>query len=164
MQSQRKPMGLKVKVAALSLSASAIVGMAVHEGYREKAYYATPDEKARGIVTFGFGDTQGVKPTDTITVEKALVRLLARTGEFEDGLRKCVGDETSMYQYEWDAIVSWAYNVGLHNACTSTLVRKLKAGVEWCSELLRWDRQSGVVLPGLTKRRQDEYRKCRGES
>lgn len=153
---------LRIKVAALTLSASAIVGMAVHEGYRGQAYYATADEKARGISTLGFGDTQGTKPGDTTTVEKALVRLLARTGEFEDGLRKCTGEDALLFQYEWDALVSWAYNVGLKNACTSTLMKKLKAGQEWCSELLRWDRQSGVVLPGLTKRRRDEYDKCRG--
>ena len=154
---------LRMKVAALTLSASALVGMAIQEGYRGDAYYATPNEKSRGISTIGFGETEGVKPTDKITVEKALVRLLARTGEFEDGLRKCIDEDAMLFPYEWDTLVSWAYNVGLRNACGSTLIKKLNAGVEWCSELLRWDRQQGVVLPGLTKRRQEEYHTCLGQ-
>ena len=152
--------GGKRRIAALTLSAAALVGMAVHEGYRDKAYYATTDEKARGIATIGFGETKDVTPRDTTTVEKALVRLLARSGEFEQGLKSCLDDDVEMTQGAWDAMVSWAYNVGLKNACTSTLVKKANAGLEWCSELLRWDRQSGVVLPGLTKRRKEEYQKC----
>jgi lysozyme len=153
----------RVKVAALTLSASALVGMAIHEGYRSDAYYATPNEKSRGISTIGFGETDGVKPGDKTTVEKALVQLLARAGEFEDGLRKCINEDAMLYPYEWSALVSWAYNVGLRNACGSTLVKKLNAGGEWCSELLRWNRQQGVVLPGLTKRRQEEYATCLGQ-
>lgn len=151
---------MKQRIAALTLSAAALVGMAVHEGYRDRAYYATADEKARGISTVGFGETQGVKPTDTVTVEKALVRLLARSHGFESELKQCFNSDVTMTQNQWDSAVSLAYNVGVPALCKSTLVRKANAGEEWCSEILRWNRQSGVVLPGLTKRRQEEYQKC----
>ena len=149
---------MRTQVAALSLSAAALVGIAVHEAYRGEAYLPTPND----VPTIGFGETKGVKLGDRTSVEKALVQLLARTGEFEQGLRRCLGDDTLMTQYEWDAVVGWAYNVGLGNACSSTLVRKARLGLPFCSELLRWDRQKGQVLPGLTKRRQQEYQQCLG--
>lgn len=151
---------MKQKVAALTISAAALVGMAVHEGYRDRAYYATADEKARGISTIGFGETQGVTPRDTTTVEKALVRLLARSQGFEAELKECFNSEVSMSQGQWDSVVSLAYNVGVPAVCKSTLARKANAGEEWCAEILRWNRQNGVILPGLTKRRQEEYAKC----
>lgn len=153
----------RLAISALSLSAAALVGMAVHEGYRDTAYHATADERERGISTIGFGTTGGVKPGDRITPERALVRLLADAEGFQQQLRGCIGD-VPMFQHEWDAYVSWAYNVGAGAACKSTLVRKLQARdyTGACNELLKWDKQSGRVLPGLTKRRQEEHRKCLG--
>lgn len=155
----------RVVLSALTLSASALVGMAVHEGYRDKAYHATADEKARGISTIGFGTTAGVKPGETITPERALVRLLTDADQFQAQLRTCIGP-VPLYQHEWDAYVSWAYNVGAGAACSSTLVKLLKQSPPdyraACDQLLRWDKQSGRTLPGLTKRRQEEHKKCLG--
>jgi lysozyme len=69
-----------------------------------------------------------------------------------------------MYQREWDAVISWSFNIGSKAACDSTLVKKLKAqdydGA--CAELLRWDKFQGKPLAGLTKRRQAEYQQCMG--
>jgi lysozyme len=81
-------------------------------------------------------------------------------------LASCIGD-VPLYQYEWDAFVSWAYNVGSAAACRSTLVKKLRqtppdyAGA--CRELLKWTRAGGRELAGLKNRRQAEYRLCLGE-
>ena len=149
----------RTKLSALVLSASAMVGIALHEGYRPTAY-----DDGVGVQTIGFGTTEGVKPGDKITVERALVRLLADAEKHQKELRACIGD-VPMYQYEWDAYVSWSYNVGTGAACKSSLVRKLKAGdyAGACTELLRWDRAGGRVLPGLTKRRQAEYQQCTGK-
>lgn len=150
----------RTSIAALTLSASALVGIAVHEAFRPTAYLPTPND----VPTIGFGSTAGVRPGDKITVERALVRLLADADRHQAELKACVGD-VPLYQHEWDAYTSWAYNVGTGAACKSTLVRKLKAGdyAGACAELLRWDRQAGKVLPGLTKRRQAEYKLCLGE-
>lgn len=150
----------RVHIAALSLSAASFVGIAVHEAYRDTAYLPTPND----VPTIGFGTTEGVKMGDKITVERALVRLLADADKFQRELKACIGD-VPLYQHEWDAYVSWAYNVGTGAACRSTLVRKLKAGeyLEACKELLKWDKQAGVVLRGLTIRRQAEYKQCIGE-
>lgn len=150
---------MRVQIAALSLSAAAFVGIAVHESYREKAYLPTPDD----VPTIGFGTTDGVKMGDKITVERALVRLLTDADKFQIELKRCIGD-VPMHQYEWDAFVSWAYNVGTGAACRSTLVKKLKerdyAGA--CAELSKWVYQAGKKLNGLVKRREQERAMCEG--
>jgi lysozyme len=146
-------------VASLTLSASALVGLAVHEGYREEAYIPVKGDRP----TLGFGDAQGVKTGDRTDPVRALIRLNYQADVFQQQMRQCIGD-VPMYQYEWDAIISWSFNVGARAACGSTLVKKLQAFdyAGACQELLRWDRFQGSVLPGLTKRRQSEYRQCMG--
>lgn len=149
----------RIRLAGLSLSAAALIGLAVHEGYRETAYIPVKGD----VPTIGFGDTHGVKPGDKTDPVRALIRMGKHTENFQRDLRQCIGD-VPMHQHEWDAIVSWAYNVGTPAACSSTLVRKLKAFdyAGACAELLRWDRFKGQPLPGLTKRRQAEHRQCMG--
>lgn len=152
----------RAAVAALGLSAAAFVGLLQHEGFRGQAYHATADEKARGISTIGFGTTEGVRQGDTITVERALGRALTDGAKFEGAIKRCV--KVPLHQHEYDAFVSLAYNIGEGAFCSSTLVRKLNAGdyAGACAEISRWDKQSGRVLPGLTKRRADERAKCEG--
>jgi lysozyme len=152
----------RAAVAALGLSAAAFVGLLQHEGFRDQAYHATADEKARGISTIGFGTTQDVKQGDKITVERALSRALTDGAKFEGAIKRCV--TVPLHQHEYDAYVSLAYNIGEGAFCNSTLVRKLNAGdyAGACAEISRWDKQSGRVLPGLTKRRADERAKCEG--
>lgn len=149
----------RVQVAMLSLSAAALVGIAVHEGYSDRAYTPVPGD----VPTIGFGDTHGVKLGDRTDPVRALIKLNQHTQNFQRDLRGCIGD-VPMHQHEWDAIVSWTYNVGTTAACKSTLVRKLQAGdyPGACRELLRWDKFQGKALPGLTKRRQDEFSTCMG--
>ena len=149
----------RMRIAFLTLSASALIGIAVHEGYRDTAYIPVQGD----VPTIGFGDTHGVKPGDKTDPIRALIKLGQHTENFQRQLRECIGD-VPMHQHEWDAIVSWAYNVGPQAACNSTLVRKLKAGdyAGACRELLRWDKFKGKALPGLTKRRQDEFKQCMG--
>jgi len=146
-------------VASLTLSASALVGLAVHEGYRGEAYIPVKGDRP----TLGFGDAQGVKPGDKTDPVRALIRLNEQANVFQQQMRQCIGD-VPMYQHEWDAIISWSFNVGSKAACGSTLVKKLQKfdypGA--CQELLRWNRFQGTVLPGLTKRRQSEFRQCMG--
>jgi lysozyme len=148
----------RTKIAALTLSASALVGIAAHEGYSPVAY-----EPVKGDVpTIGFGTTEGVKHGDTITPERALIRLLKDANKFETAVKTCA--PVPMYQYEFDAYVSLTYNIGAKNFCGSTLAQKLKAGdyAGACKEILRWDRFKGKPLSGLTKRRQKEYEQCLG--
>lgn len=148
----------RTQLASLTLSAAALVGIALHEGYRDRAYVPVPGD----VPTIGFGTTQGVKPGDTITPPKALQRALQDVQQFEGAIKRCV--TVPLHQHEYDAYISLSYNIGQTAFCSSTLVRKLNAqdyeGA--CKQILRWDRFKGQPLPGLTKRRQDEFKQCMG--
>ena len=148
----------RVALASLALSGAALVGIATHEGFVGHTYI-----DAVGIPTIGFGTTKDVKPNQTITPERALIKLLQDANVMEKQLKQCIGD-VPMHQHEWDAIVSWTYNVGTGAACKSTLVKKLKAGdyTGACNELTRWTYAGGKQLPGLVKRREHERQMCLG--
>ena len=148
----------RIAVSALALSASALVGIAVHEGYSPVAYRPVPGD----VPTIGFGTTDGVKMGDRTDPVQALTRKLADVQRFEGALRQCV--RVPLHQHEYDAYLSLAYNIGSGAFCGSTLVRRLNAGdyVGACAEILRWDRFQGQPLRGLTLRRQDEHRQCVG--
>jgi len=152
-------MKARIVIGALTLSASALVGIAVHEGYRGEAYIPVKGDRP----TLGYGSTDGVKPGDTIEPVQALVRKLADVQRFEGALKQCV--RVPLHQYEYDAFLSLAYNIGPGAFCGSTLVRRLNAGdyAGACAEILRWDRFRGEPLRGLTLRRQAENRQCLGQ-
>lgn len=145
-------------IAALSFSAAGLVGLVGYESYRGEAYIPAPGD----VPTIGYGTTAGVHMGDTITPPKALSRALTDVQRFEGALHQCV--TVPLHQYEYDAYVSLAYNIGSAAFCASTLVRRLNAGdyAAACHEILRWDRMGGRVLPGLSKRRQAEYQQCIG--
>jgi lysozyme len=151
--------GARVAMAALALSASTLVGIAVHEGYRETAYTPVPGDRP----TLGFGDAQGVKLGDRTDPVRALIRLNAQAEVFQREMRACIGD-VPLHQHEWDAYVSLTFNIGSGAFCKSTLVRELRAGNyrAACDQVLRWDRFQGKPLPGLTKRRAAEHAQCIG--
>jgi lysozyme len=152
-------MKARIVIGALTLSASALVGIAVHEGYRGEAYTPVKGD----VPTIGFGTTAGVKPGDRIEPVQALVRKLADVQRFEGALKQCV--RVPLHQHEYDAFLSLAYNIGPGAFCGSTLVRRLNAGdyAGACAEILRWDRFRGEPLRGLTLRRQAENRQCLGQ-
>jgi lysozyme len=143
-------------IAAITLSATALVAIALHEGYRENAYIPM----AGDIPTIGFGTTSGVKLGDRTSPEKALQVALRDIQKFEGALKQCV--KVPLTQGEYDVYISLSYNIGSSSFCRSTLVKKLN-GQDYegaCKEILRWDQFQGKRLPGLTKRRQEEYIKC----
>jgi lysozyme len=76
---------------------------------------------------------------------------------FENGvLRLCPGAADSQTQF--DALVSFSFNVGLGSLQSSTLRMKYNRGdfAGAADELLKWTKGGGRVLPGLVKRRADE--------
>ena len=149
---------IRLGIGALGISATVLVSIALHEGYREKAY-----QDAVGVATVGYGETTGVRMGDRTTPERALVQLLKSTEKHAGAIRQCI--KVPLYQHEFDAYVSLAYNIGPGNFCRSTLVKKLNAGdyTGACQEIKRWNKAGGKVLAGLTKRRQKDYRLCMGE-
>jgi len=156
-------------VAVLALSAAALVGIVLHEGYTDRAVIPVKGD----VPTIGFGTTEGVKLGDKTTPPEALARALRDVQKFEGALKSCV--TVPLAQHEYDAFVRFAYNVGSSAFCKSTLVRKLNTGdyAGACAELLRWRFFQGKdcaapenarLCGGLATRRQAEYRLCIGEA
>lgn len=146
----------RLAVAALSLSAAGLVSIANLEGFSDTAYIPIPGD----VPTIGFGSTEGVRMGDTITVPKALERLMRDVGVAESAIGRCV--KVPLSQSEYDAFTSFALNAGGEAFCSSTLVKKLNAGDYdgACAELERWVYSQKKVVPGLVNRRQVEYRLC----
>lgn len=155
----------RVHVAALTLSAAALVGIALHEGYEPVARPPV----AGDVDTGGFGSTRRedgspMRRGEQVAPTRALVLLLNDASKFEQAVKRCA--PVPMYQHEFSAYVSLTYNIGETAFCNSTLARKLKA-LDYegaCKEILRWDKFKGETLRGLTNRRQSEYRMCMGQS
>lgn len=143
--------------ASFVVSASALVGLAVYEGYLPHAY-----QDVAGVWTIGFGETQGVRPGQTTTPIRAMVQLLDSANDHAKGMVECI--HVPIAQHEFDAYLSFTYNVGVGAFCGSTLVKKLNSGdyAGACKELLRWVYAGGRQVQGLVNRRQKEYDTCIG--
>ena len=156
-------------VAVLVLAASTLVGIAVHEGYRDEAYVPVKGD----VPTIGFGTTNGVKMGDKTTPERSLVRLLDEIeGVYAAGVRRCV--TVPLYQHEYEAYVSLVYNIGVGAFCRKALPGKppnlidlinAERYEEACERIKAFKYGPGKkVLPGLVKRRAVEYKQCMGLS
>lgn len=125
------------------------------EGFKEKAYKCPA-----GIWTIGYGTTKGVKPSDVITEEAASERLRKEVQEFALQVSSLIGPDTTQNQF--DALVSFAYNLGISALASSTLLKKhlAKDYTAASVEFMKWDKAkiNGKLTPlaGLTKRRQHE--------
>lgn len=109
-----------------------------------------------GIWTIGYGHTKGVKQGQQITANKAEEFLREDVAQFEKDVLK---QNLKLTQNQFDALVSFVFNVGGGNFQKSTLLRKAKVNSNDLSikdEFLRWNKAAGKVLPGLTRRRQAE--------
>ena len=156
----RSPNRARVAVGSLVLAASTLVGIALHEGYTDNAVIPVPGD----VPTYGHGTTRhAVKMGEKTNATRALVDLLRDASKFERAVKRCA--PVPMHPYEFQAYVSFTYNVGESAFCNSTLVKKLKTfdyeGA--CKELLKWDKVKGVTIKGLTVRREAEYRTCTGQ-
>ena len=121
------------------------------EGCRLDAYLCPA-----GVWTIGYGHTKGVKEGETIDQEAAEAFLIEDLEEFEGYVTEMV--EVPLSQSQFDALVSWTFNLGPSNLERSTLLAKLNQGeyTDVPFEIKRWTRAGGVILPGLIKRRNAE--------
>ena len=123
------------------------------EGLRLKAYQCPG-----GVWTIGYGHTAGVKPGMLISKAQAEEYLKADLIAFERYLN-VLG--LALNQNQFDALISFIYNVGTGNFSSSTLLRKVRANPQDNSimdEFLRWVYSKGRVLPGLQRRRLAEMK------
>ncbi len=123
------------------------------EGLRLEAYLCPA-----GIWTIGYGHTSGVSPNSFITIQEADEYLHRDVAAIEMQLNKL---NLSLRQCQWDAIVSFVFNVGIGNFKASTLLAKIRINPDDNSitdEFLRWVYANGKVMRGLQKRRLTEMK------
>ena len=109
-----------------------------------------------GVWTIGYGHIKGVHEGMTITEHQAEEMLKSELHEYEGYINDYV--TVPLNQNQFDAMVSWVYNLGGGNLRASTLLKVLNAG-EYDgvpAQMLRWNKAGGKVLEGLTRRRQAE--------
>lgn len=126
------------------------------EGCKLTAY-----QDSVGVWTIGYGWTRPVdgKPIRAgMTIKQETAERLLKTGlvSYESDVSRLV--KVGLTQGQFDALVSFTYNLGARSLSTSTLLRKLNAGdyAGAADEFLRWNKAGGKVLNGLTRRREAE--------
>lgn len=126
------------------------------EGCELTAYQDSVD-----VWTIGYGWTQPVKgkPVSkgmTITQGTADSLLCSGVVHYEKGVAGLV--KVAVNQNQFDALVDFAYNLGVKALEGSTLLKKLNAGdyAGAADEFPKWNKAGGKVLNGLVKRRAAE--------
>jgi GH24 family phage-related lysozyme (muramidase) len=121
------------------------------EGCELEAY-----QDSVGVWTIGYGHTKDVKQGDKINQDEAENLLEEEMPEYEGYINDMV--EVSLEQCQFDALVSWVYNLGPTNLSSSTLLKVLNEGDydEVPFQIKRWNKAGGKVLEGLTRRREAE--------
>ena len=121
------------------------------EGCELEAYQCSA-----GVWTIGYGHTKGVTPSDSISQEEAEQMLVDELHEYESYVNEYV--TVALSQNQFDALVSWVYNLGPANLKASTMLKVLNDGKyeEVPYQMKRWNKAGGKVLEGLIRRREAE--------
>lgn len=118
------------------------------EGCRLNAYM-----DAVGVPTIGYGHIVGVKMGDKITQAQAEQLLKDDLVKYENGVNSLT--RYIFNQNEFDALVSFAYNLGVGNLSKLTANQTRNKG-QIADAILLYNKAGGKVLSGLTKRRKSE--------
>lgn len=121
------------------------------EGFRAKAYLCSA-----GVPSVGYGHTEYVDLGDEVTEEEAEELLRQDVQEAADAIDDLV--EVELTQNQYDAIASFVYNIGREAFRNSTLLRLINADCidAAAAQFGRWNKAGGVVVAGLTRRRERE--------
>ena len=121
------------------------------EGFESAAYLCPAN-----VWTIGYGHTKDVQPGDEWSESNADHMLEVEMEEYEGYIHDSV--TAPINQDQFDALVSWVYNLGGGNLKASTMLKVLNAGQyeEVPAQMMRWNKAGGKVLEGLTRRRQAE--------
>lgn len=137
------------------------------EGYA----FALPDGSVRAYPdpatggkpwTIGWGSTtdedgKPIAPNTVWSRQRADARFSQHLGQFEESVLNLL-DGSPVTQSQFDALVSFSYNIGATNLAKSTLLKKHKSGdyVGARAEFAKWNKANGRVMAGLTRRRAAE--------
>lgn len=116
-----------------------------------------------GVPTIGYGatyyaDGTKVKLKEIITKDQANVLLRNTLKEFEGSVTGLL-NTTKVNQNQFDALVSFCFNLGAANLAKSQLLRFIKANPndpKIAAEFMKWNRAGGEVSTGLVRRRKKE--------
>ena len=139
----------------MKISIEGIALIKKFEGCRLESYKC-----AAGVPTIGYGSTKGIEMGMTITQEGAEELLLKDIAEFEEFVLEA--SEMPLSQHQFDALVSWTYNLGPSNLNASTMLKVLNKGAyeDVPAQIKRWNKATvngqRVVLDGLVRRREAE--------
>jgi len=143
---QKKEINMQISQEGLSL-------IKKFEGCKLESYKC-----AAGVWTIGYGSTHGITEGMSISQERADMLLLEDVEKFEQAVNDLV--EVSLEQNQFDALVSWTFNLGPANLKNSTLLKVLNSShVDWNDvpeQIKRWNKAGGKVLEGLVRRREAE--------
>lgn len=135
----------------MNISQEGIALIKKFEGCELEAYKC-----AAGVWTIGYGHTKDVKEGNVITKEEAESLLAHELKEYCDDVDVAV--KVDLTQNEFDALVSWTYNLGPTNLNSSTMLKVLNEGDhdDIPIQIKRWNKANGEVKQGLVRRREAE--------
>ena len=135
----------------MNTSAVGIALIKKFEGCELKAYQCSA-----GVWTIGYGHTKDVEEGDTISKDQAEEMLVEELHEYENYVNEYVN--VALSQNQFDALVSWVYNLGPANLKASTMLKVLNDGKyeDVPYQMKRWNKAGGKVLDGLVRRREAE--------
>jgi len=141
----------KLRNKKMNISQEGLSLIKKFEGCELQAYKC-----AAGVLTIGYGSTKGVKEDDTITQEEADALLLHEMEEYEGYINNAV--TVDLEQNQFDALVSWVFNLGPANLKASTMLKVINDNklTEVPAQIKRWNKAGGKVLQGLIRRREAE--------
>ena len=121
------------------------------EGCRLEPYRCSAD-----VLTIGYGHTRNVIENMKITEDTAEALLQQDLKDFEDHVTSL--SQVELNQDQFDALVSWTFNLGETNLKNSTLLKVLNENKhdEVPAQIRRWNKAGGRVLEGLVRRREAE--------
>lgn len=157
-------------VASLTLSAAALIGIAVSEGYTDRAVIPTKNDRP----TLGHGSTfhadgTTVKMGDKTDPVRALVTLQAHISKEEAGFQRSLAG-ARLYQHEYDVYMDWVYQFGQGRWWKSSMRSHVLAGDyrRACDALLLYKFSGGYdcstpgnrVCSGVWTRQLKRHQKC----
>lgn len=161
---------MKITVAALTLSATGLIGMLASEGYVDRAMIPTKGDRP----TLGFGSTYHedgtpVKLGESTTPVRSLVTAQAHISKAEETFRGSL-EGVSLSQVEFDVYMDFVYQYGEANWLNSSMRRNLQAGKYQaaCDSLLMWKRAAGYDCStpgnkrcwGVWERQLNRHKQC----
>jgi lysozyme len=124
------------------------------EGCKLKAYYCPA-----GVCTIGYGHTSAAgapQVVDGMTITQAQAEDILKRDivKYEVAVMDLV--KVKLTQNQFDVLTDFAYNAGVGNLKSSTMLKKINSGDLDAvpAELMKWTKGGGKVLPGLVRRRQ----------